>query len=189
MKTPTSILMVLLLLLINCAATSEVMYDYNLDIDFNQYDTYVLCVEDMTVEHFENPKLDNDNIRQLIGNAVAFEMENKAHRTNVFDPQLQAGFKLLIKEKTVTFKNCEHSKDLEYWESCKIEEQTYDQETLVAYVADFKTNKVLWHASIICDLSKSKKRLTPYINELVKELFATYPKTEVGQNPDDSKTF
>ncbi|EDP70169.1 hypothetical protein FBALC1_11567 [Flavobacteriales bacterium ALC-1] len=181
--------MFLFLLLINCAATSDVVYDYNLDVDFNQYNTYVLCTEDFTVEHIDNPKLDNENIRHLIGDAVALEMENKAHQTNDFEPQLQAGFRILISEKTVTFQNCEHSKDLEYWESCKIEEQTYEQETLVVYVADFKTNKVLWHASIICNLSKSKKRLTPYINELVKELFATYPKTEVGQNPEDSKTF
>ncbi len=177
----------LFLLLFNCAATSEVVYDYNLNINFNQYDTYVLCIEDFTVQHLDNPKIDNESTRQLIADAVAIEMENKAHRTNVFEPQLQAGFRILINEEKVQFKNCEHSKELEYWENCKLHEETYEQESLIVYVADFQTSKVLWHASILCDLSKSKKQLKPYIDGLVKDLFATYPKTQVGRNPDDKK--
>ena len=187
MKVYSFISGLLLLLLFNCAATSEVVYDYNLEVDFNQYDTYVLCLEDFAVEHLEYPNLDNEQIRQLIGDAVAVEMENKAHRTNVFEPQLQAGFRILISEETVEFKNCEHSKYLEYWENCTIHEETYEQETLVVYVADFENNKVLWHASILCELNKSKKKLKPYIEGLVNDLFETYPKTQVGRNPDDTK--
>lgn len=75
-------------------------------------------------------------------------MENKAHRTYVFDPQLQTDFKLHISEETVQFKNCEHSKDLDY---CKLHEDIYEQDTLIVYVANFNTNKVFWHASILCD--------------------------------------
>ncbi|MBL86474.1 MAG: hypothetical protein CMO82_07430 [Winogradskyella sp.] len=177
----------ILLLLFNCAATSEVVYDYNLDVDFNQYDTYVLCIEDFTVEHLNYPQLDNDLVRQTIGDAVALEMENKAHKTNVLNPQLQAGFRIIISEETVAFENCEHSKHLEYWESCTIHEETYEEETLIVYVADFETNKVLWHASVLCELNKPDKKLTPYINGLVKDLFETYPKTQVGRNPDEQK--
>ena len=55
-------------------------------------------------------------------------MENKAHRTYVFDPQLQTDFKLHISEETVQFKNCEHSKDLDY---CKLHEDIYEQENLI----------------------------------------------------------
>lgn len=179
----------LFLFLFNCAATSEVIFDYNLEVDFNQYETYVLCIDDFFVENRNHPRLDNEKIRQLIGDAVAIEMESKAHRTNVFEPQLQAGFRLLISEETVQFTNCEYSNDLEYWENCKLHEETYEQETLIVYVADFNSNKVLWHASIPCDLNKSKKKQQPYINGLVKDLFATYPKTQIGQNPDESKEF
>lgn len=184
MRVYSFILGVLLVLLFNCAATSEVVYDYNLNVDFNQYDTYVLCIDDFTVEHLNHPQIDNDNVRQLLGNAVATEMENKAHKTNVLKPQLQAGFRILISEETAQFKNCEHSKHLEYWENCTLHEETYEEETLIVYVADFKTNKILWHASIICQLDKPKKKLQAYINGLVKDLFETYPKTEIGENPD-----
>ena len=177
----------ILLLLLNCAATSEVVYDYNLEVDINQYDTYVLSIEDFTVEHLNHTKIANDVVRQIIGDAVAVEMENKSHKTNVWEPQLQAGFRIVISEETVEFENCEHSKHLEYWESCTIHEETYEEETLIVYVADFATNKVLWHASIVCELEKSEKKLKPYINGLVKDLFDTYPKTQVGHNPDELK--
>lgn len=177
----------ILVLLFNCASTSEVVYDYNLETDFNQYDTFVLCIEDFFVEYDKYPNLDNEVIRRHIGNAVDVEMINTGHRTNVMHPQLQAGFRLLISEETAEFKNCEHSADLEYWETCTIHQETYEKESLVAYVADFETNKVLWHAAILCDLNKSKKKLKPYINGLVKELFATYPKSLEAQNPEDYK--
>jgi len=169
-----------LLLLFNCEASREVVYDYNLETDFNSYNTYVLCIDDFFVEHSNHPTIDNDGIRRYLGNAIDTEMTVIGHKINVFSPQLQAGFRLLISEETAEFKNCEHSAELEYWESCTIHQETYNEETLVVYVADFKTSKVLWHASILCDLNKSKKKLKPYINDLVKALFATYPKTEVA---------
>ncbi|MBO3116457.1 DUF4136 domain-containing protein [Winogradskyella sp. DF17] len=179
----------LLLFVMSCASTSEVIYDYNIDVDFNQYDTFVLCMDDFFVEHDNHPNLDTEETRQIIGDAVEVEMKNTGHRTNVFDPQLQAGFRILIKEQTAQFQNCEHSEDLQYWETCTIHEETYEEETLVVYIADFKTNKVLWHASIICDFNKPKKQLKPYIAGLVKDLFETYPKTQVQKNPDDDKVF
>jgi hypothetical protein len=176
-----------LLFLFNCATTNEVIYDYNLDTDFNQYDTYVLCVEDFFVENINYPHLDNQVIRTYIRDAVDDEMINTGHKTNVLNPQLQAGFRLLISEETVEFENCEHSAQLEYWESCTIQHETYEHETLVVYVSDFNTNKILWHASISCDLNIPKKNLQSYISGLVKDLFATYPKNSVYKNPDDFK--
>ncbi len=177
----------ILLILFNCAATSEVVYDYNLETDFNQYDTFVLCIDDFSVENSNYPNLDNEDIRRYIRDAVDSEMTNTNHRTNVFDPQLQAGFRILISEETAEFENCENSGQLEYWESCTIHQETYEKETLVVYVADFETSKVLWHASIICNLNKSKKKLKPYISGLVTDLFATYPKNLIAQNPEDAK--
>ncbi len=178
---------VILLLFAGCASTTEVIYDYNMDTDFSAYDTYVLCVDDFSIEHSNHPNIDNETTRRLIADAVAFEMENRNHKTNVFDPQLQAGFKIIISEETVKFNNCEHSSELEYWESCTIHEETYEQETLITYVADFKTNKVLWHATIPCNLNKPKNKLQPYISELVAELFNTYPKPISANNDPDYK--
>ncbi len=165
-----------LAILFNCATTNEVISDYNLEADFNQYDTYVLCVEDFFVEYVNYPNLDNKLIRSYIRDAVDEGMINTGHKTNVFKPQLQAGFRLLISEETAEFKNCEHSEHLDYWDNCTIQQETYEKETLVIYVADFESNKVLWHASILCNLNTSKKKLQPYITKLVNDLFATYPK-------------
>ncbi|WP_411895573.1 DUF4136 domain-containing protein [Winogradskyella sp. A2] len=189
MKIHNKLLFLIFALVFSCATTSEVVYDYNLEIDFNQYETYVLCVDDFFVEHTNHPDLDNEEVRRIIGDAVALEIENKGHRTNVLNPQLQAGFRLLISEETAEFTDCEHSEELEYWESCTIHTETYEEETLVVYVADFETKKVIWHASIVCDLKQSDKKLKPYINELVRDLYDTYPKTLVAKNPDESKEY
>lgn len=40
------ILGLLFLLLFNCSTNSDVVYGYNLEVDFNQYETYVLCIDD-----------------------------------------------------------------------------------------------------------------------------------------------
>ncbi|MCA0153921.1 DUF4136 domain-containing protein [Winogradskyella vincentii] len=189
MKTVNKLLLLLFAIILGCASTSEVVYDYNLEVDFNQYDTYVLCMDDFFVEHTNHPDLDNEEVRRIIGDAVALEIENKGHRTNVLKPQLQAGFRLLISEETAEFTDCEHSEELEYWESCTIHTETYEEETLVVYVADFETKKVIWHASIVCDLQQSEKKLKPYIYDLVSDLYDTYPKTLVAKNPDEKKEF
>lgn len=165
-----------LFLVFGCASTSEVIYDYNLEIDFDTFNTYVLCIDDLFVENYNYPSLDNQNIRQLLGTAVSDEMELRGHRTNVFNPQLQVGFRIVIAEETVEFNNCEHSGELEYWEECKIHNETYQKETLIAYVAEFETNNIIWQASINCDLNKAKRNLKPYIEELTSQLFETYPK-------------
>ena len=148
-----------------------------MDINFDAYSTYVLCSDDFMVENLDFPNVDNENVRQKIGLAIGEAMEARGHKTNVFEPELQAGFRIALKEKTAKFNNCEHSKELFYWESCSIHEETYNEETLITYVADFKSNQVLWQASIPCQLNKSDKKLEVYIKELINTLFETYPKS------------
>ena len=169
------------LILFGCVSTQSVMYDYDLSVDFDSYSTYVLCSDDMMVIHLDHPKIDNEEIRQLLGDAIGNAMEARGHQTNVFEPQLQAGFRIAINEETAKFNNCEHSDELEYWESCEIHKETYDQETLITYVANFKTNTVLWQVSMPCDLKKNKAQLKNYTADLINQLFETYPKSQVVQ--------
>lgn len=178
MKSNAILLVLLATLFFGCATTNAVLYDYDLDVDFDSYSTYVLCSDDFMVTNLDHPKKDNEEVRAFIGDAIGEAMESIGHRTNVFEPELQAGFRIAIQE-TSKFNNCEHSDELQYWESCEIHKETYDQETLIAYVADFKSNKVLWQASIPCKLNKSDNLLQSYIQELVNQLFATYPKSIV----------
>ncbi len=170
------VLFLALFILQGCATTSEVIYDYNLDIDFDKYNTYVLCVEDLTVENSLYPNYDNPSTREYIASAVENEMQLRGHKTNVLDPQLQAGFRLVVTEEDVSFQSCSYSEELEYWENCKVEHATYLRETLILYVSDMNTNKMVWQASIVCDMNRSKKKLESYINETVALLFDTYPK-------------
>jgi hypothetical protein len=166
-----------LLLFISCASTQEVIFDYNKNVDFNQYSTFVLCVDDLFVEYTNQPNYDNKTVRNYLAEAVEYEMKKRNHRTNVLNPELQVGFTITISENTVSFVNCEEENTLDYWKECKIQERTYLEETLITYVSDYKTNEIIWQASIDCSLNKPKKLLKEHIDELVKQLFNTYPKT------------
>lgn len=163
-------------LLFGCASTNAVLSDFDETIDFDSYNTFVLCIDDLFVENTKYPNYDNNNIRKLIGDQIELHMINTKHKTNVLNPQLQAGFQIVIEQKANTFTNCEIQDDYNYWRKCTINTVNYTEETLVVYVSDIEKNQVIWQASKTCDLNRSKKTLKPYIEELVESLFNEYPK-------------
>ena len=176
MKLIKLYLSICLLINLGCASNQEVIFDYNMNVDFDEFSTFVLCVDDLFVEYTNQPNYDNKTIRNYLAEAVTYEMQKRDHKTNVLNPDLQVGFIIVLTENRVSFTDCEEDKDLVYWKECKIEERTYLEETLITYISDFKTNEIIWQASIRCDLNKSKKQLKPYVDQLVKQLFETYPK-------------
>lgn len=177
MKVIDLLASLLLVLNLSCASTQNVVFDYNLDIDFNQYSTYVLCIDDLFVEHTTQPNLDNKLIRNHLANAIDYEMKRRHHQTNVLNPQLQVGFIITLNETSTTFTDYNTDNPLNYWQECKIKEKTFQKETLITYVANYKTNEIIWQASLDCNLNKPKGALKNHINELIKQLFDTYPKT------------
>lgn len=180
MKTLKTLSFILLLTVFGCASTEAVLAEFDESVDFDNYNTFVICLDDMFVENVNYPNYDNNEVRELIGNAVESEMIGKGHKTNVLEPQLQAGFKLLVEEKEATFYDCKEQDEYSYWAECTINTTIYTEETLVVYVSSFEKNQIIWQASIKCDMSRyNKKKLPEYVNELVATLFNEYPK--VGQ--------
>ena len=112
----------------------------------------------------------------FVGSTTNLARKMQSHKTNVLNPQLQAGFQIVIEQKANTFTNCEIQDDYNYWRKCTINTVNYTEETLVVYVSDIEKNQVIWQASKTCDLNRSKKTLKPYIEELVESLFNEYPK-------------
>ena len=166
---------VLFSFIINCASSEKIISDYDDTVNFDTYSTFVMCLDDLSVENFDYPKYDNDNIRSMLGDAVEAQMLKIGYKTNVLDPELQAGFKLIVEEVESTFKNCELDDDIKYWHECTINTEVYSTETLIVYVSDFKMNQIIWQASIACDMKKSNSNIVPYINTLVEKLFNKYP--------------
>lgn len=168
-----------LILCCGCATTSDMslLSDFDETAKFNDYQTFVICIDDLFVENTNYPKYDNNYVRQLIGKEVEDQMVSLGYKTNVLKPELQAGFQILIVEKETTFTNCDLQDDYNYWQTCTINTVTYTDETLVTYVSDIQKNQIIWQASINCDLNKPKKALKPYVMDLVDKLFKQYPKT------------
>ncbi|MFD2824726.1 DUF4136 domain-containing protein [Lacinutrix iliipiscaria] len=178
MKTFKSFSLIATLLVLGCAAPNAIISEYDETIDFNYYDTFVLCVEDFNINNTKHPELDNTYVRELIGLEVENNMEVLGYKTNVLQPQLQAGFKIAITEEEVMVRNCEVQEKLGYWETCTINNVIYTRETLIVYVSDINKNQVIWQATIPCELNKSKKRLQHYIKPLIEELFLEFPEVQ-----------
>ena len=178
MKTTKLISIVFALLLLGCASTSDVLYEFDEEATFDDYTTFVLCIDDLFVENTAFPQYDNNEVRELIGEAVEKQMIEKGHKTNVLNPELQAGFELIVEEKEATFTNCEHQDEYSYWRECTIDTQVYTEETLVVYVSNFEMNQIIWQASITCDMNRSLSNLPEYVNKLVAKLFNEYPKVK-----------
>ena len=138
-------LLVLLLFsfIIGCASTENIISDYDETVDFNKYSTFVICIDDLFVENTTFPKYDNNKIRSLVSDAVELQMIAFGHKTNVLEPELQAGFKLVVEEKEATFKNCDIEDELHYWHECTINTEIYTTETLIIYVSDFEMNDLI----------------------------------------------
>lgn len=176
MKTLKVIALLSLSLLVSCASLEKVVFEFDETADFENYSTFVLCIDDMFVENVNYPEYDNNNVRQLIGEAVEREMIARDHETNVLEPELQAGFELILERKEATFESCDTEGEYEYWRENTIETIVYTQETLVLYVSDMEKGQIIWQASVVCDMNRSKEKLPTYVNELVARLFNEYPK-------------
>ena len=78
--------LILILTLFGCASTSSVFSEFDEDIDFDSYTTFVLCIDDLFVENTNYPNYDKNQVRAMIGDAIEKQMENKSHKTNVLNP-------------------------------------------------------------------------------------------------------
>lgn len=175
MKTFQILYLLSFLLVLSCATASSVVFDYDIDEDFNQHSTFIICEDDLIVENSKYPNYDNEFIRQLLSEEVESKLENFGLKVDTEDPDLQAGFRLVISEESVDFKDCSHLGEFEYWETCTITTETYTTETLIVYVSNLEKNQIIWQASMPCNMNTSKSKLKSHISEIVNALLETYP--------------
>ncbi|MGB1308778.1 MAG: hypothetical protein ACPG6B_07700, partial [Oceanihabitans sp.] len=119
-----------ILILFGCAATTNVISEYDTEANFNNYNTFVLCLDDFQISNTNYPKIDNAFVRDLIGQEVENKMLENGYKTNVFKPQLQAGFKISITQEESIITNCEIKSEFGYWKTCTINTEIYTKETL-----------------------------------------------------------
>ena len=175
MKILQAISFLFFVVLFGCAATSSIVFDYDIDEDFNQHNTFVVCEDDLLVKNITYPNYDNTKIRTFLSEEVTTKLEDFGLNTDMDNPDLQVGFRLVITEETVNFRDCSDEGEFLYWESCTVETVTYTTETLTIYVSNLEKNQVVWQASMPCNMNKSESNLASHIKELVDTLFKTYP--------------
>ena len=87
----------LFLLLVNSTVWSGVIYDYNVNVEYDQHERYVSSFEDLTKILIIKQGI----LREMTHN---LRYKKKTHRANVLYLQLQADFKILIKKGIVKLK-------------------------------------------------------------------------------------
>lgn len=161
-------------MVLSCSS-AKIVADHDPDINFNDYETYTFCMEDMTIENSKYPEYDNDFNRNLIKEAIEAEMEARGYVADASQPQLQVGFRFVIRDEEFSVSNCFDESEYSYWAACRIETYQYTEETLVIYVSDLNKNQVIWQSSMVKSLSASPKKLKRKIEETVKKIFKEYP--------------
>lgn len=168
------VIVIMAITFLGCAST-RVVADFDQAIDFKSYKTFTICQEDLSVQNLSYPGYDNELNRNLLKEATTNEMLSRGYVLNKESPQLQAGFKLVIEDKEMVFKDCFDEEEIGYWQECRINVYNYTQQTLVMYVLDLEKNQIIWQALMEGGLADSPKKMTRVINENVARIFKEYP--------------
>lgn len=155
--------------------SSKVISGANPEINFRAYKTFVICTQDLEVKNTNYPGYDNPETRMQIKNALEHEMIKRGYTLKESDPDLQVGFRFVIKDQTLAITNCYDENEYSYWAGCKIETYNYTEESLVVYVSDLAKNEVIWQASIVKNITKSSDRLKKTIARTITKIFKEYP--------------
>lgn len=166
--------LVAILLSYSCGS-SKVIAEANPETDFKAYQTFVICAEDLLVKDTNYPEYDNVETRQQIKKALEKEMITRGYKLNESSPQLQVGFKFVVKDQEVSITNCYDSDEYSYWAGCKIETYNYAEQSLVIYVSDLDKNQIIWQGSIIKGLSISPEKLQRTIDRTISKILNEYP--------------
>lgn len=164
-----------LLIFLGCATSQSIISEYDETKNFRDYSSFVLCLDDFYVENTQFPQYDNEFIREKIADEIEGHMILKGYKTNVINTELQAGFRLIVREKDITFTECESNDDYEYWDTCTIKTETYTEETLIIYVSEIESKQIIWQASTPCDFNKSKSKIEEEVKKVIEKLFNEYP--------------
>lgn len=178
MKYQNLIITLIMTMLLGCASTESILSEFDESVDFENYSSFIICLDDLYVENTKDLAYDNTNVRQIISDKLIDQMIARDHETDVYEPELQVGFELILEKKEVEFVNCEVKSEYDYWKECTIDTEIYTEETLVIYVSELEKNQIIWQGSMSCDMNRSKTKLDFYINTIVEKIFNEYPKAK-----------
>jgi hypothetical protein len=162
------------LLLTGCSKL-DVTTDYDKTVIFSEYENYSFCVEDMEVTNEKHPDYDNAVNRSLIQTAMQKELEKIGFKNEEEDPELLAGFRIIIKDTSITFRSCTTRGEFTYWPECTFKTYNYTQGTLILYLTDSRKRQIIWQSTVNGVLDGQAGKMDKIIDQAVKEMFRDFP--------------
>lgn len=174
MPTLQKIMPILLSLLLVACQPTEIISELDSSVDFSLYHTFSVCLDDFQIRSDEHPEYNNEKMKDYIKEAMETEMK-KYYAPNDSIPELRAGVKIIIEDKQLSYRSCDHQDDYRLWKGCSLKTNEYTEGTFLIYVADVAKNQVIWQASFsgIADgAAIENKRI---IERTVKSLYQEFP--------------
>jgi hypothetical protein len=113
--------------------------------------------------------------RSLIQKYMGEELDRLGYHNEESAPELLAGFKVIIKDTSVTFKSCTSRDEFTYWPECTFRTYKYTQGTLILYLTDARKRQVIWQSSVSGVLDGQSGKMDKVIARAVKDMFRDFP--------------
>jgi hypothetical protein len=180
-------LLLLTVLLPGCE-TSRVISEFDPSVDFTSYQTFSVCLDDFEVLSPDHAGYRSEKMKGYFKDAI--ETELKKHY-RIGDPlaDLKVGLAISIQDKKLMYRSCDQAGDYDRWPECRIRSYEYTEGSILVFVADRKTNQLIWQASqsgiVNDDLARNRKVIERVIQTLFKEFPGSYkPELKVKLSND-----
>ena len=167
------------ILIVFSCTNVEFQSEYDSQVDFNQYGTYAICTDDLDIVDLNHSQFDNLENRLLIAEVMTSELNAIGFFENADEPDLEAGFKIIIKDQLAEVKSCGSDQENEYWTGCKIDIHEYTEGTLVLRLTDLDKKQVVWEGSAKGILINDQEKLQQIIERTVEQLFSTFSNSKI----------
>ena len=162
-------------LIVQSCTNVDFQSEYDNHIDFTAYQTYAICTDDLETTDTEHVQFDNSENRIRISEAMVTELNRIGYREDAENPQLEAGFNIVLNDQQVEVKSCGSEEENEYWSGCRIDIHEYTEGTLVLRLTDLEKSQVIWEGSAKGVLISDQKKLLKIIDQTIEQLFSTFP--------------
>jgi len=175
---------IIMVLLVNVESHSQVSSDYDKNVDFSNFHSYIFGGWEK-----DSGKLLNDLDKDRIHDAFTAEFKSRGLTEDQDKPDLVMTFYLVIDNKTSTTAYTSFNGGMGYggygmragwgWgmgsATTTYQENDYQVGTLVVDAYDANTKKLLWQGTIRKEINSNAKRRDKTIPRNVKKLMKKYP--------------
>jgi len=170
------ILLLCIFLLTACSGPIKITSDYDKNVDFKSYETYMLLPW-----RKENSKLVNEIDKRRLYDALTYELNARGYRQVNAGADLAVNLMVIIQEKAnVTAYRSHYNYGGYYYpygygSTIHFDSQEYLQGTVIIDVFDNNEKKLIWQGAAIAEIDENPRNREQGIKKGMARIFWEYP--------------